>query len=91
MIARGTVWTFAPEMNNSGPRSGLSVSTSASVHGLTFATAASNSGAPGAAAVLHAWYGLRLSNGKRGLHERRVGQRLRVVAEVGSSRGVHLF
>jgi hypothetical protein len=44
---RGTVWSFAPEMNNSGPRSGLSVSTFASVHGLTFATAAWNSGAPG--------------------------------------------
>ena len=48
MIAHGTVWSFSPEISRSGPRSGFSVSTFASVHGLKLAVAAWKSGAPGA-------------------------------------------
>jgi hypothetical protein len=48
LIDHGTVWSFSPERISSGPRSALSVSTFASVHGLKFAVAAWNSGAPGA-------------------------------------------
>ena len=47
-IARGTVWSFVPEMISSGPRSGFLVSTFASVQGLRLAVAAWKSGAPGA-------------------------------------------
>ena len=47
-IAHGTVWSISPEMIRSGPRSGLSVSTLASVHGLRFAAAAWKIGSPGA-------------------------------------------
>ena len=47
-MARGTVWSLSPEMISSGPRSAFSVSTFASVHGLRFAVAAWNSGAPAA-------------------------------------------
>ena len=47
-MAHGIVWSFSPEMMSSGPRSGLSVSTLTSVHGLRFAVAAWNSGLPGA-------------------------------------------
>src|SRR5258708_39582085 len=36
-IAHGTVLSFSPEMISSGPRSGVSLSTFASVHGLRFA------------------------------------------------------
>ena len=39
-IAHGTVWSFSPAMTSSGPRSGFSLSTFASVHGLKFAVAA---------------------------------------------------
>jgi hypothetical protein len=47
-IAHGTVWSFSPEMISSGPRSGFSLSTLASVHGLRLAVAAWKSGAPDA-------------------------------------------
>ena len=47
-MAHGTVLSFSPEMISSGPRSGFSVSTFASVHGLRLAAAAWNSGSPGA-------------------------------------------
>src|SRR2546428_14175575 len=47
-MAHGTVWSFSPEMMSSGPRSGFSVLTLTSVHGLTFAAAAWNRVAPGA-------------------------------------------
>ena len=43
---RGTVLSSSPEMISSGPRSGFSVSTLASVRGLRLAVAAWNSGAP---------------------------------------------
>ena len=49
-MAHGTVLSFCPEMINSGPRTGFSVSTFASFHGLRFAVAACNNGAPNAAA-----------------------------------------
>ncbi len=42
----GTVWSASPEMISSGPRSGWSVSTLASVPGWRFAVAAWNSGRP---------------------------------------------
>ena len=48
MIAHGTVWSFSPEISSSGPRSGFSVSTLTSDHGLKFAVAPWNSGAPAA-------------------------------------------
>src|SRR5665647_3540517 len=48
VIAHGTVWSFSPLMNSSGPRSGFSVSTFTSVHGLRFAVAAWKSGVPDA-------------------------------------------
>ena len=47
-IDQGTVLSFSPEMIRSGPRSGLSLSTCASVHGLRLAVAAWKSGAPDA-------------------------------------------
>ena len=47
-IAHGTVWSSSPEMMSSGPRSGFLVFTFTSVHGLRFAVAAWNSGAPAA-------------------------------------------
>jgi hypothetical protein len=46
-MAVGTVWSFAPEMISSGPRSGLRMSTLSSVSGLRFAAAAWNSGRRG--------------------------------------------
>jgi hypothetical protein len=45
-IDHGTVLSFSPEMISRGPRSGFSLSTLASVHGLRFAVAAWKSGAP---------------------------------------------
>src|SRR3954465_4148278 len=45
-IAHGTVLSFSPEMISSGPRSGFSVSTFASVHGFRLAVAAWKSGTP---------------------------------------------
>jgi hypothetical protein len=48
-MAHGTVWSCSPLMSSGGPRSGLSVSTLASVQGLRFAVAVWNSGAPDAA------------------------------------------
>src|SRR5258708_17438200 len=47
-MAHGTVLSFSPEMISSGPRSGFSLSTFASVHGLKLAVAAWNSGTPDA-------------------------------------------
>src|ERR1700730_13878878 len=43
-MAHGTVLSFSPEMIRSGPRSGFSVSTFASVHGFRLAVAAWKSG-----------------------------------------------
>ncbi len=53
-IDQGTVLSFCPEMISSGPRSGFSVSTLASVQGFRLAAAAWKSGAPeaGTAKVL---------------------------------------
>ncbi len=48
VIAHGTVWSFSPEMSSSGPRSGFSVSTLTSVHGLKLAVAPWKSGLPAA-------------------------------------------
>jgi len=44
------VWSFCPEMNRSGPRSGFLLSTFASVHGVRLAAAAWKIGAPDAGA-----------------------------------------
>jgi hypothetical protein len=47
-IAHGTVWSLAPAMISSGPRSGFLVLTLTSVYGLRLAVAAWNSGSPAA-------------------------------------------
>ena len=45
-IAHGAAWSLSAEMISSGPRSGFSLSTFASVQGLRLAAAAWKSGAP---------------------------------------------
>src|SRR5712691_2635635 len=54
-IAHGTVLSFSPETINSGPRSGFSVLTLASVHGFTLAVAAWKSGTPDAGTAKVLW------------------------------------
>src|ERR1700674_1483007 len=61
-MAHGTVLSFSPEIIRSGPRAGFSVSTLSSVHGLMFAAAAWNSGAPEAGTAYVAYSSLASSS-----------------------------
>src|SRR6184192_1269259 len=65
-MAQGTVLSFSPEMISSGPRSGFSVSTFASVQGLRLAVAAWKSGAPDAG-TWYFWYRSFASSSLRAL------------------------